>query len=331
MRTRAGRPLSVLVNNAGISLNAPIETLSLAGWRQQFDVNLFGHVAMTRTLLPALMAAQGRVVNVSSIGGLVALPTYGPYAASKFAMEAFSDVLRREVGRFGVTVIVIEPGTIATDIWDKQSAAMRELSAAWTPDWHARYDSLQETAIALAQGASERGLDAADAAQVIVEAIEAAGSLAIGVPADVSKPAEVETLFQACQARFGGVDIVVANAGVDEPGGVIIDVTEADYDRMYAVNARGAFFTLQQAARSVRDGGSIIYIGSSSTLSPAAGFGLYASSKLAPAVVVRALAQEIGAPARQRPASPPGCRVAPPPPPPPPRPRGRPKPRPRGR
>ena len=136
--------------------------------------------------------------------------------------------------------------------------------------------------------------DAAGASQT-VSSIEAAGSLAIGVRADVSKPAEVETLFQACQARFGGVDIVVANAGVDEPGGVIIDVTEADYDRMYAVNARGAFFTLQQAARSVRDGGSIIYIGSSSTLSPAAGFGLYASSKFAPAVVVRALAQEIGA------------------------------------
>jgi NAD(P)-dependent dehydrogenase (short-subunit alcohol dehydrogenase family) len=167
------RPLSVLVNNAGISLNAPIETLSLENWRQQFDVNLFGHVAMTKTLLPALMASQGRVVNVSSIGGLVALPTYGPYAASKFAMEAFSDVLRREVGRFGVTVIVIEPGTIATDIWDKQSAAMQELSAAWTPDLHARYDSLQEAVITMAQGANERGLDATDAAQVIVEAITA--------------------------------------------------------------------------------------------------------------------------------------------------------------
>jgi NAD(P)-dependent dehydrogenase (short-subunit alcohol dehydrogenase family) len=167
------RPLSVLVNNAGTSLNAPIETLSLEKWRQQFDVNLFGHVAMTKALLPALMASQGRVVNVSSIGGLVALPTYGPYAASKFAMEAFSDVLRREVGRLGVTVIVIEPGTIATDIWDKQSAAMQELSAAWTPDLHARYDSLQEAAITLAQGASERGLAATDAAQVIVEAITA--------------------------------------------------------------------------------------------------------------------------------------------------------------
>jgi NAD(P)-dependent dehydrogenase (short-subunit alcohol dehydrogenase family) len=169
----SGRPLSVLVNNAGISLNAPIETLSLENWRQIFDVNLFGHVAITKTLLPVLLASKGRVVNVSSIGGLVALPTYGAYAASKFALEAFSDVLRREVGRFGVTVIVIEPGTIATDIWDKQSAAMRELSAAWTPDLHGRYDSLLETMITMAQGANEGGLDATDAAQVIVEAITA--------------------------------------------------------------------------------------------------------------------------------------------------------------
>jgi NAD(P)-dependent dehydrogenase (short-subunit alcohol dehydrogenase family) len=169
----AGRPLSVLVNNAGILLNAPIETLSIANWRRLFDVNLFGHVAMTKAFLPALFASEGRIVNVSSIGGLVAMPTYGPYAASKFALEAFSDVLRREVGRLGVTVIVIEPGTIATSIWDKQSAVMQELPTTWTSDEHERYDSLQERARSLAADANERGLDAADAAQVIVEAIMA--------------------------------------------------------------------------------------------------------------------------------------------------------------
>ena len=75
------RPLSVLVNNAGAALNAPIETLALDEWRQHFEVNFFGHVALTKALLPALLAAEGRVVNISSIGGLVALPTYGPYAA----------------------------------------------------------------------------------------------------------------------------------------------------------------------------------------------------------------------------------------------------------
>jgi hypothetical protein len=79
--------------------------------------------------------------------------------------------------------------------------------------------------------------DAAGASET-VSAIQAAGALAINVRADVSKPTEIEALFQACQARFGGVDTVVANAGIDEPGGVILDVTEAAYDRMYAVNAR---------------------------------------------------------------------------------------------
>ncbi len=136
--------------------------------------------------------------------------------------------------------------------------------------------------------------DAAGASET-VSTIEKAGSAAIGIQADVSKPGEIEALFGAAQARFGGVDIVVANAGIDDPGGAVLDVSEADYDRMFAVNAKGAFFTLQQAARSVNDGGSIVYIGSSSTLLPAAGFGLYSSSKLVPAFVVRVLAQEIGA------------------------------------
>lgn len=167
------RPLSVLVNNAGVSLNAPIETLALDEWRQHFEVNFFGHVALTKALLPALLAAEGRVVNISSIGGLVALPTYGPYAAAKFALEAFSDVLRRELGRFGVTVIVIEPGTVATSIWDKQAAAMRERAVDWTMGEHERYDSLMATMIKRAKDAEKRGLKPVDAAQVISDAITA--------------------------------------------------------------------------------------------------------------------------------------------------------------
>ena len=163
----------MLVNNAGVSLNAPIETLALDEWRQHFEVNFFGHVALTKALLPALLAAEGRVVNLSSIGGLVALPTYGPYAAAKFALEAFSDVLRRELGRFGVTVIVIEPGTVATSIWDKQAAAMRERAVDWTMGEHERYDSLMATMIKRAKDAEKRGLKPVDAAQVISDAITA--------------------------------------------------------------------------------------------------------------------------------------------------------------
>jgi 3-oxoacyl-[acyl-carrier protein] reductase len=135
--------------------------------------------------------------------------------------------------------------------------------------------------------------DAPGAADTVA-AITATGSEAIGIQADVSQPAQIEALFDAARAPFGGIDIVVANAGIDETGGPIIDVTEADYDRMFGVNAKGAFFTLQQAARTVNKGGSIIYIGSGSTLRPVAGFGLYSSSKLSASYLVGVLAQEIG-------------------------------------
>ncbi|AUA07941.1 SDR family oxidoreductase [Streptomyces sp. SID8382] len=135
--------------------------------------------------------------------------------------------------------------------------------------------------------------DASGAAATVAE-IEATGSRAIDVRADVSKPDEIEALLDTARSRFGGLDIVVANAGLDEGLGPLLDVTEAEYDRMFNVNAKGAFFTLQKAGRMVDSGGSIVYIGSSSTLRPQPGFGLYTSSKLPPSFLVGILAQEIG-------------------------------------
>ena len=96
------RPLRALVNNAGIGANAPVEVLPLFEWRRLFEVNFFGHVAMTQALLPALIESRGTVVNISSVGGKLAMATYGPYAAKKFALEAVSDALRREVKPLGV-------------------------------------------------------------------------------------------------------------------------------------------------------------------------------------------------------------------------------------
>ncbi|MET7458201.1 SDR family oxidoreductase [Streptomyces sp. NPDC005574] len=134
----------------------------------------------------------------------------------------------------------------------------------------------------------------ASGAAATVAAIEAEGSRAIDVRADVSKPDEIEALLDTARSRFGGLDIVVANAGLDEGLGPVLDVTEAEYDRMFNVNAKGAFFTLQKAGGMVDSGGSIVYIGSSSTLRPTAGFGLYTSSKLPGSFLVGVLAQEIG-------------------------------------
>ena len=108
-----------LVNNAGIAVTAPLELIPLDELRHQLEVNLIGQVAVTQAFLPALRTTKGRVVNVSSIGGKVALPLAGPYAASKFALEAVSDSLRRELRPAGIRVAVIEPGAVLTPIWDK--------------------------------------------------------------------------------------------------------------------------------------------------------------------------------------------------------------------
>jgi NAD(P)-dependent dehydrogenase (short-subunit alcohol dehydrogenase family) len=168
-----GRPLAVLVNNAGIAVNAPVEALPLDGWRRQFDVNFFGQVAVTQALLPALLAARGRVVNVSSIGGRVAGPTFGAYSASKFALEAMSDALRREAGRFGLKVIVVEPGAVATPIWDKGITTAQDLIAGLTPEQQARYRDLLDAVLEQAKANSVEGIEPSEVARVIADAVDA--------------------------------------------------------------------------------------------------------------------------------------------------------------
>ena len=107
-----------MVNNAGTAYTGPLELLPLVDLRAQLEVNLFGQLAVTKALLPALKAARGAILNVSSIGGRVAFPMHGPYHMSKFALEAMSDVLRLELAPFGVKVVIVAPGASPTAIWD---------------------------------------------------------------------------------------------------------------------------------------------------------------------------------------------------------------------
>ncbi|GAB3249577.1 SDR family oxidoreductase [Kineosporia babensis] len=121
----------------------------------------------------------------------------------------------------------------------------------------------------------------------------AAGGEAIAVKADVSKVEDIERLYRSTREQFGRIDIVVANAGfeiVDQP---VLEATEEQFDRIFAVNTKGAFFTLQKGAKYVADGGRLILIGSSSTASPVPGTGLYSSSKMAARQLVRVLAAEM--------------------------------------
>ena len=112
-----------LVNNAGIAVAAPLEFLPLDALREQLEVNVVGQIAVTQALLPSLRTARGRIVNIGSISGRVALPFVGPYTASKFALEALTDSLRVELRPWGIHVAIVEPGVIATPIWKRSLAA----------------------------------------------------------------------------------------------------------------------------------------------------------------------------------------------------------------
>ena len=140
-----------LVNNAGIVVAGPVETLSIADVRRGFDVNFFGLVEVTQTFLPLIRKTKGRIVNISSTSGLIPAPFLGAYSASKYAVETFSDCLRWELAPAGVKVIVIEPGPIATPLWEKSFSSPSQIEngnfAAALPRFRELVGKMETTAI----------------------------------------------------------------------------------------------------------------------------------------------------------------------------------------
>ncbi|WP_435603257.1 SDR family oxidoreductase [Streptomyces sp. bgisy130] len=128
-----------LVNNAGTCLSAPLECVPPERLRQQLDTNVVGTVAVTQAFLPQLRRSRGRIVNISSGVGSVAMPYLGAYAAGQFAKEGMSDAFRRELRPFGVSVSVVKPGAIATPIWDKVREAGEEILNKAPEDIAGRY------------------------------------------------------------------------------------------------------------------------------------------------------------------------------------------------
>ena len=119
--------LSALINNAGVAISGPLECVPMTEVRRQFDINVFGALAVTQAFLPLIRRAAGRIVMMSSISGRITGPFLGPYSASKFALEAMSDALRLELRPWNISVSIIEPGPIATPIWDKSRQTARRL------------------------------------------------------------------------------------------------------------------------------------------------------------------------------------------------------------
>lgn len=171
--------LSALINNAGTALGGPVEYLPLDTWRDQFEVNVFGQIAVTKAALELLRrgtdghGGHGRVVFIGSNSGRMAAPMLGPYASSKFALEGLADSLRMELVGTGVTVVVIEPGAIATPIWEKGRNLADKLEEDLSSEALDRYADLIEGTRAGIEMQDTSGAPPSKAADVVWRALNA--------------------------------------------------------------------------------------------------------------------------------------------------------------
>ncbi len=163
--------LAGLVNNAGVAVPGPLETVPLDDLRQQLEVNLIAYVAMTQALLPQIRKAEGRIVFLASIGGRIAFPFGGPYHASKFATEAIGDVFRQELRPWGIEVAIIEPGSIDTPIWERGERKAEEIQTK-SPQTNLLYGAAIEKFKKVIEDTAERGIPPEKVAKAIAHALE---------------------------------------------------------------------------------------------------------------------------------------------------------------
>jgi len=138
----ASKNICALINNAGVALSAPVELVPAEALRQQLEINLIGPLQLIQHCLPALRENHGRIINVSSMAGRVALPLVGPYAASKHALEGLSDSLRVELRRWNIPVSLIEPGPINTPIWERSAELAEKTLEGVSAERRALYQPL---------------------------------------------------------------------------------------------------------------------------------------------------------------------------------------------
>jgi NAD(P)-dependent dehydrogenase (short-subunit alcohol dehydrogenase family) len=164
--------LGGLVNNAGIGVPGPLETMPMDDIRRQVEVNLMAHIAVTKAMLASIRRARGRIVFISSIGGRVAFPINGPYHVAKFGIEAAGDAFRQELRPWGIRVSIVEPGSINTPIWersDREVAALIERA----PETEALYGKQVAALLRASRKLGERGIEPERVAAVIEKALTA--------------------------------------------------------------------------------------------------------------------------------------------------------------
>lgn len=171
----ASGPLFGLVNNAGAALPGPLEYLPIDNFRRQLEINLTGQLLVTQVMLPALrrsaeQAGDARIVMIGSIGGRIAGPILGAYHAAKHGLVGMTGALRAELAPFGIRVVLIEPGTIATPIWERGRAHGEELQSRH-PHSFGRYAKQLQSAYAMAERGARSGQEPSTVARAIAEAL----------------------------------------------------------------------------------------------------------------------------------------------------------------
>jgi NAD(P)-dependent dehydrogenase (short-subunit alcohol dehydrogenase family) len=169
----SGVPLTGVVSNAGIAIGGPLEHLPLRELRRQFEVNVFGSLALVQAALPLLGEGSGRIVLVGSISGRLATPYIGAYSASKFALRAMADALRVELAPSRIAVSLIEPGSVKTPIWRKGRDAAGEMAARLEGTTRHHYRAALERMLAITESQDRDGMPAEVVAEAILHALTA--------------------------------------------------------------------------------------------------------------------------------------------------------------
>lgn len=164
--------LDGLVNNAGVAVPSPLETIPIDDFRRQVEVNLTGQVAVTQAMLPLIRSAGGRIVFISSIGGRIAFPLTGAYHAAKFGIEAVGDVFRQELQPWKISVSIVEPGSIDTPIWERGERTADQIGER-TPHREELYGKAIASYRKVVRTLAERGIPPAKVAKAIEHALTA--------------------------------------------------------------------------------------------------------------------------------------------------------------
>jgi NAD(P)-dependent dehydrogenase (short-subunit alcohol dehydrogenase family) len=164
--------LDALVNNAGVAIPSPLETIPIDDFRRQIEVNLTGQVAVTQAMLPLIRSARGRIVFISSIGGRIAFPLNGAYHVAKFGIEAAGDVFRQELRSAGISVSIVEPGSIKTPIWERSDREIDSLIER-APQTEELYGPQVAAIRKISRRLGERGIPPERVAEQIEQALTA--------------------------------------------------------------------------------------------------------------------------------------------------------------